>query len=117
MGTILTAVGILLLVVCLAGIALGAYMASGEKNREPGVLFAAWWVSGAAGALGVAMRDGVTFLVGAVCFVVAGAVFLLAGGGRRAPSTRDRGGPRGGSPEGSEKTTKENPSGYRRAAS
>ena len=80
MSFVLTVVGVLLLLVCLAGIALGLYMASEDKNREAGVLFAVCWVSGAAGAAGVAMRDWVTFLVGMICFLVAGAVFVLFGG-------------------------------------
>lgn len=110
-------IGIVLLLICLAGIGLGAYMAMDPRTRDSGILFAVWWVSGAAGASGVIMRDGVTFLVGALCFVVAGVAFVLAGGVRRAPSARGKGGPRGGAPEGSEKTTRENRSGYRRAAS
>ena len=107
----------MLLVISLAGVALGVYMATDERNREPGVLFAAWWVSGVAGAVGVVMRDGVTFLVGSLCFLVAGAVFVLAGGARRTPTVRSKGGPDGRIPDGSEKTTRENRSGYRRAAS
>ena len=117
MSFLLIAIGIALLLVCLAGIALGAYMAMDRRSRDSGALFAAWWVSGAAGASGVIMRDGVTFLVGALCFVVAGVAFAVAGGARRAPTTRGKGGPPGGAPEGSENTTRENRSGYRRAAS
>ena len=115
MSFVLTVIGVLLLLICLAGIALGVYMAAEAKYREAGVLFAVCWVSGAAGAAGVAMRDWVTFLVGTICFLVAGAVFLLfddtrGGTGRRAH-------PSGGGTEGSEKTTRENRSGHRRAAS
>ncbi len=117
MSFVLTAIGVLLLLVCLAGIALGVYMASEEKNREAGLLFATCWVSGAAGAAGVAMRDPVTFVVGTACFLVAGAVFVLFGGARGGPGKRDRGGPTGRAPEGSHKTTKENRSGHRRAVS
>lgn len=109
MSVLLAIVGVLLLLVCLAGVVLGIYMASDGRNREPGVLFALWWVSGAAGAAGVAMRDGVTFLVGTLCFAVAGAVFLLFGGVQAAPARREgNGGPRGPVPEGSEETTREN---------
>ena len=117
MTFLLTLIGIVLLVVCLAGVGLGIYMASDVRTREPGALFACWWVSGVAGAAGVLMRDGVTFLIGLVCFLVAGASFLLFGGSQGGSAKRDRGGPSGQAPEGSEKTTKENRSGYRRAAS
>ena len=117
---LLVAIGVLLMLICLAGIVLGLYMSTEAKNRDAGLLFAAWWVSGAAGAAGVVMRDGVTFLVGLFCFLVAGAAFLFAGGVGRAPAMRRTGGAPGGAPpEGSEKTTKENRSGHRqrRAAS
>ena len=119
MSAILAIVGVLLLLICLAGVALGVYMASDERNREPGVLFSLWWVSGAAGAAGVAMRDVVTFLVGTLCFLVAGAAFLMLGGIQRGSGRGEGGRPRGPVPEGSEKTTKENRSGHRqrRAAS
>jgi hypothetical protein len=112
---VLTVVGVLLLLVCLAGIALGLYMASEDKNREAGLLFAVCWVSGAAGAAGVAMRDWVTFLVGTVCFLVAAAVFVLFGGVQGGSGRRER--PTGRVPEGSEKTTRENRSSRKRAAS
>lgn len=114
---LLVTIGVLLLLICLAGIALGAYMAMDPRSRGSGLLFAACWVSGAAGASGVIMRDSVTFLVGALCFLVAGATFGLTSGIRRTPSARGKDGPRGRAPEGSEKTTRENRSGYRRAAS
>lgn len=120
MSVLLTIVGVLLSLVCLTGVVLGIYMASDGRNREPGVLFALWWVSGAAGAAGVAMRDGVTFLVGALCFAVAGAAFLLFGGVQAGPARREEDGrSRGPVPEGSEKTTRENRTGQRqrRAAS
>jgi hypothetical protein len=103
--------------ICLAGIALGVYMASEEKHREAGVLFAVCWVSGAAGAAGVAMRDWVTFLVGTICFLVAGAVFVLFGGVEGGSGRRERGKPPRRAPEGSEKTTRENRAGRKRAAS
>jgi hypothetical protein len=122
---VLTVIGVALLLVCLTGVALGVYMASEHKTREPGLLFALCWVSGAAGAAGVAMRDGVTFLVGSACFLVAGAVFVLFGdagarSGRRERSHPPDGTPDGtpdGAPEGSEKTTRENRASQRRAAS
>jgi hypothetical protein len=114
---VLSVIGVLLLLVCLAGIAFGLYMASENKNREAGLLFAVCWVPAAAGAAGVAMRDWVTFLVGTVCFLVAAAAFVLFGGVEGGPGRRERGKPTGHVPEGSEKTTKENRSGHRRAAS
>ena len=117
MSFALVAIGLVLLVVCLAGIALGVYMALDGKNREPGVLFALCWVSGVAGAAGVVMRDGVTFLIGTLCFLVAGSVFVLFGGGRQEPNRRDRGEPPTRIPNASEKTTRENRSNHRRAAS
>ena len=117
MSFVLTVIGVLLLLICLAGIALGVYMASEEKHREAGGLFAICWVSGAAGAAGVAMRDWVTFLVGMICFLVAGAAFVLFGGVDGGSSRRERGKPARQAPEGPEKTTKENKSGRKRAAS
>jgi hypothetical protein len=114
---VLTVIGVLLLLICLAGIALGVYMATEEMNREAGVLFAICWVSGAAGAAGVAMRDGVTFIVGMICFLVAGAVFVLFGGVGSGSGRRERGKPPHRAPEGSEKTTRENRSGRKRTAS
>ena len=117
MSFVLTVVGVLLLLVCLAGIALGLYMASEDKNREAGLLFAVCWVSGAAGAAGVAMRDWVTFLVGTVCFLVAAAVFVLFGGVQGGSGRRERGGTTGHVPEAAEKTTRENRTGHKRAAS
>ena len=117
MSFVLTVIGVALLLICLAGVAIGVYMASEAKNREAGVLFALCWVSAAAGAAGVAMRDVVTFLVGMVCFLVAGAVFLLFGDVKGGSGRRERSQPSGHVPEGSEKTTKENRSGHRRAAS
>ena len=119
MSFVLIVIGVALLVVCLAGVGLGVYMALDGKNREPGVLFALCWVCGAAGAAGLIMRDGVTVLIGALCFLVAGTVFILFGGARNTAGKRDRDreGSSGQVPDGSEKTTRENKSGYRRAAS
>ena len=85
MGFVLTAIGFLLLIVCLAGVGLGLYMAADSKTREGGWLFAVWWVPGVAAASGVLMRDVVTFTVGTLCFLVAGAVFVLGGDRSRKP--------------------------------
>jgi hypothetical protein len=101
---ILTAIGLLLLVVALAGMALGIYMAVEPGNRESGRLFAIWWVPGLAAASGVLMRDVVTFGVGIVCFVVAGTVILFEASRPRKMQVREKGDRR----LDSEKTTKEN---------
>ena len=118
MSFVLVAIGVALLVVCLAGVAIGVFMASDVRTREAGVHFALCWVAAAAGAAGVAMRDAVTFLVGTICFLVAGAVFLLFGDAEVGSGRRERPRPSGGDvPEGSTKTTKENATGRRKAAS
>jgi hypothetical protein len=74
---ILTVIGVLLLLPCLAAIVFGVFMAMDPKNRDSGRFFAVWWVPGAAAASGVLMRDVVTFAVGSLCFLVAGAAFAL----------------------------------------
>ncbi len=112
MGFILTAVGLLLLAISLAGVALGLYMAADSKTREGGWHFAVWWVPGLAAASGVLMRDVVTFTVGTLCFMVAGAVFVLEGDRSRKPPAGRKGdlagGPGGARLLDSERTTKEN---------
>ncbi len=113
MSSILTATGTLLLLASLAGVAFGAYMATDPKTRESGKLFAIWWVPAAAAASGVLMRDVVTFAVGTLCFLVAGAVFTFEGGRVQRPTIKRTGGKRGGS----EKTTRENRARDDRAAS
>jgi hypothetical protein len=112
-GFILTATGTLLLLASLAGVAIGAYMAMDPKTREPGKLFALWWVPAAAAAGGVFMRDVVTFSVGVLCFLVAGAVFTFEDGRAQRPAIKRVGEKR----DGSEKTTRENRAGDDRAAS
>lgn len=91
---VLTLLGILLLLIFLAGIGLGVYMSTNPNTRQIGWLFALWWVPGAAAATGVLMRDLVTFTVGSVCFLVAGVVFLLKGLSMRRGHTRRSSGPR-----------------------
>lgn len=98
---ILTLLGTLLLLIFLAGIGLGVYMATNPNTREFGWLLALWWVPGAAGATGVLMRDLVTFTVGAVCFLVAGVVFLLKSIIIRSRTKRPRG-PRKDVPQGTD---------------
>ena len=88
-------------------------MALDPKTREPGKLFAIWWVPAVAAASGVLMRDVVTFVVGFFCFLVAGAVFTLENGVSRKPAVRRTSARRNGS----EKTTKESEAGDNRALS
>jgi hypothetical protein len=111
-GFIVTAIGLLLLVAAFAGIALGIYMAVEPKTRESGRLFAVWWVPALAAASGVLMRDVVTFAVGIVCFLVAGAVMILEDSRPRKAQVRGKAdlarGPEGDIRLDSEKTTKEN---------
>ena len=101
-----------MLAISLAGVALGLYMAADSKTREGGWLFAVWWVPGLAAASGVLMRDVVTFTVGTLCFLVAGAVFILEGGRSRKPPAGRKvdltGVPGGTRLLDSERTTKEN---------
>jgi hypothetical protein len=118
MSFILTAIGTLLLLASLVGVAFGAYMAIDPKTREPGKLFAIWWVPAAAAASGVIMRDVVTFAVGVLCFLAAGAVFTFESGrartGRpRTPAAKRRDEKR----EDSENTTRENRATHNRSAS
>lgn len=116
MTVILTAIGLLLLVVSLTGISIGVYMAADPRTRGQGVLFAVWWVPAAAATSGVLMRDVVTFAVGLLCFLVAGATFAFDDTARGKPTTRRKGGSPGWTPPGggsttSERTTKENRAG------
>lgn len=113
MGFILTVVGLLLLAISLAGVALGLYMAADWKTREGGWHFAVLWVPGVAAASGVLMRDVVTFTVGMLCFLVAGIVFVLEGNRRTRKPPASRKGDLTGGPGGprlldSERTTREN---------
>ena len=123
MTVILTAIGLLLLLVSLAGIAFGAYMAADVRTCGQGVLFAIWWVSALAAASGVLMGDVVTFAIGLLCFLVGGAAFAFEDSAWSKPTVRQKGGSSGGTFGGEggqnpEKTTKENRSGrYGKAAS
>ncbi len=93
-------------------------MALDPKTREPGKLFAIWWVAAVAASSGVLMRDVVTFVVGFFCFLVAGAAFTLEDGLSRKPAVRRTAVNRKGEQrDGSEKTTKENEAGDNRAVS
>jgi hypothetical protein len=82
------------LLVALGGILLGIFVASRPGERVSGVFFALWWVPGAVAAVGVLVRDGVIFTVGAICFAVAGAAFLVerrSGSVAREPRSGSRG--------------------------
>jgi hypothetical protein len=95
-GFILTAIGILMLLGSLAAICFGVFMAMDPKNRDAGRFFAVWWVPAAAASSGVLMRDVVTFAVGVLCFLVAGAVFAFQDRAPRRPvAKRTREGRRG----------------------
>jgi hypothetical protein len=110
-GYTLTFIGLVLLVVSLAGVALGIYMAAGSGTRSRGRLFALLWVPALAASTGVLMRDIVTFTVGLLCFLVAGTVFVLQGDVPDKPPARETDparGPAGSRLLDSEKTTKEN---------
>ena len=124
MNAILSVIGLLLLLVSLAGIFFGVYMATDPRTRRQGVLFAICWVAGVAAASGVLMRDVVTLAVGLLCLLVAGAVLAFEGGRPSKPTARRKNGSSGVTTggvrqgRGSEKTTKENRSDrYGKAAS
>ena len=67
MGFILTVIGLLLLLLSLAAIGFGVFMAADPKNRRAGRFFAVW------------------FVFGTLCFLVAGAAFALQSGAWRKP--------------------------------
>ncbi len=95
---LLVVIGLLLLLLSLAVVAFGAYMAlDDERPREPGVFLAVWWIPAVAASIGILMRDSVTFTVGVLCFVVAGTALVLDLRGTRRP-VRQR--PAGRSPAG-----------------
>ena len=79
-------IGLLLLLLSLAVVAFGAYMALNERYREPGVFLAVWWIPAVAASIGILMRDLVTLTVGVLCFVVAGAALVLDLRGTRKPT-------------------------------
>jgi hypothetical protein len=74
---LLVVVGLLLLLLSLAGLAFGVFMAFDERNREQGVFFAIWLVPAVAASLGIVLRDWVTFTIGTLCFLIAGAALAL----------------------------------------
>jgi hypothetical protein len=86
---LLVVVGLLLLLLSLAGLAFGVFMAFDERNREQGIFFAIWLVPAVAASLGVVLRDWVTFSIGALCFVIAGtALALERHGSKEQPKSR-----------------------------
>lgn len=87
----ITLVGILVLLVSLAGLALGLFMAVDRHTREPGLLFALWWTPAFAVAAGIFMRDPVTFFIALICFVVAGLALYFEGRSARKFSSARRG--------------------------
>ena len=90
MSFLLAAVGSLLLLVWIFGVAFGLYMTLDPRTKEQGLFFALWWVPAAAAAAGVLMRDPVTFLIGALCFAVAGAALFGQQRARPAAKMRQR---------------------------
>ena len=84
MNFLLAVVGTLLLLLSLAGVALGLFMALGnQRTREPGLYFTLWWTPAVAAACGILMGDSTTFIIGALCFIVAGVAFVLERRGSR----------------------------------
>ena len=88
MSFVLTAIGLLLLVISLAGVALGIYMAADGRTRGRGRLFAILWVPALAASSGVLMRDIVTFAVRLLCFLIACTIFALQGDAPNEPPAR-----------------------------
>jgi hypothetical protein len=83
---LLTALGLLLLLLSFAGIAIGCFMALDGRTREPGVFFALWWVPAVAASGGLLMGDPVTFSIGAFCFIMAGVAIALERRGSKRPA-------------------------------
>ena len=83
---LLVVIGLLLLLLSLAVVAFGVYMALDKRHRERGIFLAVWWVPAVAASIGILMRDSVTFTVGVLCFLVAGTALLLDLRGTRKPA-------------------------------
>jgi hypothetical protein len=115
---LLVVIGLLLLLLSLAVIAVGTYMALDERHRERGVFLAVWWVPAVATSIGIVMRDSVTFIVGVLCFVVAGMALVLDLRGTREPTRqRPAGRSAGQRPAGQEPVRQEEPAEQRSASS
>ena len=117
MNLFLTILGGLLLIPSLAGVAFGAYMSTHPRTRDSGTLFALLWVPALAAAGGILLKDPVTFIVGAICFLVAGVTVYLSGRGTGKPTARRTTSETPQTP--TPNTTRENQkqNGYRRTAS
>jgi hypothetical protein len=83
---LLVVIGLLLLLLSLAVVAFGVYVARDERHRERGIFLAVWWVPAVAASIGILMRDSVTFTVGVLCFLVAGTALVLDLRGTRKPA-------------------------------
>lgn len=94
MSFLLAVVGTLLLLLSLAGVALGLFMAFAKRTREAGLYFTLWWTPAVAAACGVLMGDSTTFAIGALCFAVAGVAFMLERRGSRKSARGKRRGSR-----------------------
>jgi hypothetical protein len=110
---LLVVIGLLLLLLSLAVVAFGGYVALDERNRERGIFLAIWWVPAVATSVGILMRDLVTFAIGVLCFVVAGVTLALELRGSRRPA---RQGPAGRRPA-SQEPVDQRPVGGRRRTS
>ena len=88
LSLLLTFLGAVLLLVSLAAIALGLFVAARRGLRGQGLFFALWWTPAVAASVGVLMRDPVTFLVGVFCFVVGGAAIAAERRAGRPPSRK-----------------------------
>ncbi len=122
MGFLLTlllmVIGLLLLLLSLAVVAFGTYTALDEPHRERGIFLAVWWVPAVAASIGICMRDSVTFIVGVLCFVVAGAALVLELRGTRKPAgQRPASRSAGQRPAGQEPARQEEPAEQRLARS
>jgi len=87
---LLTILGVLLLVPSVAGAVFGVFMALDSKMRRAGLLFVLWWVPGIVASFGILIRDPATFVMGLVCFVVAGLALLLEERWANKPVSRRR---------------------------
>ncbi|CAN5180762.1 hypothetical protein BH18ACT10_BH18ACT10_10750 [soil metagenome] len=90
MKVLLTILGVLLLVPSVAGAVFGVFMALDSKMRRAGLLFVLWWVPGIVASFGILIRDPATFVMGLVCFVVAGLALLLEERWANKPVSRRR---------------------------
>jgi hypothetical protein len=115
---LLVVIGLLLLLLSLTVVAFGTYTALDKRHRERGIFLAVWWVPAVAASIGICMRDSVTFIVGVLCFVVAGATLVLDLRGTRIPAgQRPASRSAGQKPAGQEPARQEEPAEQRLARS